>query len=96
MEFNIGMMTSDMTQEVYYLQSSLQVLRCKATNPLVAKVDIFADWPLNISCKSLHAIQQSTFTVSFTSSYEYIGFSSNPKHNLGALPKYGLWLWLVG
>ena len=65
MEFNIGMMTSDMTQEVYYLQSSLQVLRCKATNPLVAKVDIFADWPLNISCKSLHAIQQSTFFVSF-------------------------------
>jgi len=26
-----------------------KVLRCKATNPLVAKVDIFADWPLNIS-----------------------------------------------
>ena len=65
MEFNLGMMTSDMTQEVYYLQSSLQVLRCKATNPLVAKVDIFADWPLNISCKNLHGIQESTCFVYF-------------------------------
>ena len=48
-----GNVTESILQFTPRMKHIGKVLRCKASNPLVEKKDIFSDWPLNISCKSI-------------------------------------------